>query len=122
MSALGGHNHVTRSTRDGHVSCRAAAVCNDCIGGCVEHCARITPGRHVRWNAFERIGLAAQYPAGGPRNAAYMAWISREWAAWRELNGHASRFQSESVHAAFDAWLADRHDVPVSPPTQSEAA
>lgn len=94
--------------------------CNDCSHACKTHCARITPGRHIRWNAFERIGLAAQHEPGAKRNAAYMAWIEREWAAWRGLNGHTSRFQSEAVHAAFDAWLAARHDVP-SPP-KSEAA
>jgi hypothetical protein len=94
--------------------------CNDCSHACKTHCARITPGRHVRWNAFERIGLAEQHAPGGPRNAAYVSWINREWATWRALNGHTSSFLGEAKHAAFDAWLAARHDVP-SPP-KSEAA
>lgn len=91
----------------------ARAFCQDCAHQCETACARITPGRHVRWQAFERVGLAEQYAPGGSRNAAYMAWVSGEWSAWRRVYGPESRFDGD-IHAEFDRWLADRHDVPLS--------
>ena len=108
MNALGGLTSDLRAEP-------ASAFCSDCAHACETHCARITPGLGFRWQAFERVGLAAQHPPGARRNAAYMAWISREWATWREMHGHTSRSQSEAVHAAFDRWLAARHDVPANP-------
>lgn len=94
--------------------------CNDCAHACTERCQRVTPDRHVRWNAFERVGLAGQYDQRVRRYAAYTSWISREWATWRALVGLTSGFLGSKEHAAFDRWLAERHDVPA--PHHCEAA
>lgn len=41
-------------------------------------------------------------------NFAFMSWTRAKWAEFRRENGLTSGFVNESIHAAFDAWLAGK--------------